>query len=470
MAGAAGYVWKMTGDGATATRGEINNSNNFDNVIRLVPYETQFKKRVRAKRSADFNGNLVVLNSGTGGTTTTITSATLTEDWAWYESDAFLSSTIGSVLTVKATGTPANNSWVAVDVARVYPASEPKLPGRLFVSLPQDPETFIVGTEGEASVNEFDGQRITCCYEIRGVLHVAKENSLYSVVDNGDVPGNWPVEKVSDIVGTPSLFGAATGEGWAVIADQAGLFMDDGGQLDKISHEIQPDWDRINWTYGHIIRVAVDTKNKRISVLCPRDGATENNTKFVLDYVEGFGEPIAGGGTGRKWTTWTIPYSGAAVTNDCAYIQISQSQKAIVLAGGLTAGTGFVVKQDTTTPAKSDNFSASPTPAAFESYYETAQLGKDQGRSLYGYLTMSASGSGTLESYLITPKTTPLTLPSRSLAADTDNDLEVPFHKTATALGVKIATSGVSDSFTVTNLSLFAKDAPFGAFRGHNVE
>jgi len=78
--------------------------------------------------------------------------------------------------------------------------------------------------------------------------------------------------------------GVDTGEDWAVFADRAGLFIFGGGEPVKISQEIQPLWDTINWQYGHTLWVRVDTRAKRILVGVPIAPATQPNHVLVLDY------------------------------------------------------------------------------------------------------------------------------------------------------------------------------------------
>ena len=67
------------------------------------------------------------------------------------------------------------------------------------------------------------------------------------------------------------------GEDWAVIAGRAGLYIFDGGEPVKISQEIQPLWDTINWAAGQTLWVRVDTRNKRILCGVPIGAATSPN-------------------------------------------------------------------------------------------------------------------------------------------------------------------------------------------------
>ncbi len=74
------------------------------------------------------------------------------------------------------------------------------------------------------------------------------------------------------------------GEDWAVIAGRAGMYMFDGGEPVKISQEIQPLWDTINWAAGQTLWVRVDTRNKRILCGVPTGTATSPNLVLMLDY------------------------------------------------------------------------------------------------------------------------------------------------------------------------------------------
>lgn len=415
---------------------------------------------------------------GTGGVA--IDHANIATSWSLWTSNGLFpaslsESTSSGYVHVSVTGVPANNSWVAVDRIDIFPDSQPYLPARLFVSELDDYETFVSGDDGELSVNEGDGEAIRCCYELRGILRVAKEHSLWSVTDNGDVPGNWPVELASGSVGTLSLFGAAIGDGWAVIADQGGLFLDTGGIPEKISHEIQPDWDAIDWNNGHLIRVSVDLQNKLIFVLVPTTLYATYCTKlFVLDYVEGFGDPIAGQGHGRKWTKWTIPGDGTSIVKHIAYVLRGNGQKAVLLSGGMTATQGFLVKPDpSTSPKKYDNFvSTSASDAVgFDAYYDTANIGGPTGRTLFGYATITGTGAGTLKSTLIDLDGGTTVLPDRTLSSTEKNEIEIPFMKTTTKLALRMQTnpSGATTTgaFSVSRASLWAKRAPFSALRGY---
>ena len=183
-------------------------------------------------------------------------------------------------------------------------------------------------------------QPIRSAFTLFDQLVGVKTHSMYSTTDNGTTePDQWTVREISNEVGSPSVNGVSIGEGWAVIADQAGLFLWDGGQPSKISGEIQPTWDAINWKYGYTIWVTNDTAKKRICIGVPiatpnqwmpdfpaNPNPTQPNVVLMLSYRElntaaalmqegairqTFMGTLKAYQLGRKWAAWNIqsPYA-----------------------------------------------------------------------------------------------------------------------------------------------------------------
>ena len=69
-----------------------------------------------------------------------------------------------------------------------------------------------------------------------------------------------------------------------MIAARQGLYIYDGGEPTKISQEIQPLWDQINWAAAHTLWVRVDTHNRRILCGVPLGSATTPSIVLMLDY------------------------------------------------------------------------------------------------------------------------------------------------------------------------------------------
>ena len=221
------------------------------------------------------------------------------------------------------------NCGVIFDNIEIYPTAQPYNASIVRASRAEDPESYD-GVDGLLSVAENNGQAVRAAFVLRDQLYFVKEHSIYSTRDDGvNEPADWTLSEVSNIVGTPSVDGVDTGEDWAVIADRAGLYIFDGGEPVKISQEIQPLWDTINWQYGHTLWVRVDTRAKRILVGVPIAPATQPNRVLVLDYrslstaadIATYASVHSSSMTGRmisvararKWAPWNIAANAAAL-------------------------------------------------------------------------------------------------------------------------------------------------------------
>lgn len=306
-----------------------------------------------------------------------------------------------------------NGGYVDIDCIEVFPTLQPYNNTLVRGSYALDPESFDQST-GYAIVGPDNGYTTKSMFNLLdGKLYIVKELGLYSTQDDGaNEPASWPTPIVSATVGTASARGVGVGESWAVIAHKTGAYIFWGGEPVKITQEIQPDWDLINWDAASTIYVVVDTDNKRIHIGAPTNGAVTPNVEFVCDYSqlansEGSvsGQDIASHpqayysvynptkvvapGKARKWSLWDI-------TMNCAALTIRTDGSYHLLRGN-GVGNGKVYDQI--------NTQTSDDGAAIDSYYMTAympqiedeqalQLGSH--RKLFKYLTGYASGSGSL--------------------------------------------------------------------------
>ena len=188
------------------------------------------------------------------------------------------------MLRVYADGTPTSSGQFYIDAMEIFPTAQPVNPSLVRASRVEDPESYD-GINGLLSVAENNGQAIRAAFKLRERLYFVKEQSLYVTQDDGvNEPALWSISEVSRRVGTPSVRGVSVGEDWVAIADRTGLYIFGGGEPVKISQEIQPTWNQINWQYGHTLWVTVDGKERRIFVGVPLGGASTPNKVLVLDY------------------------------------------------------------------------------------------------------------------------------------------------------------------------------------------
>jgi hypothetical protein len=291
-------------------------------------------------------------------------------------------------------------------------------------------------------------------------LYFVKERSLYVTADDGvNEPALWQVEEVSNKVGSPSAHGVGYGEEWVVIAGRSGLYYFNGSEPVKLSQEIQPTWDAINWEFGQRLWVQVDTQHKRILVGVPIGSATQPSQILVLDYTESLQDPIAalpaGPEHGRKWTPWNI------AANSCGLIERPNGVAEIFLGSNNSSGKIY-------SPVEGQ-FSDDGAP--INSFYSTAFLAATglSGRNLFGYLTGYVQGAGSLALTAILPgAVTQTPLGAWTLASPGTRDMEQFTNVLSERVSYQFGTDAVGSWFSLTKLVPWAKPDPFAVVRGTN--
>jgi hypothetical protein len=392
-----------------------------------------------------------------------VTAVQATTSYQEFTADLFGPQTsLPSDLTLRVYGDntpgPAVESFL-VDCIEVFPTNAGQNPSLVRGSSTESPESYD-GVSGIMNIAENNGQGLRAAFTLRNNLYFVKERSLYVTATDGiNEPALWQVEEVSNQVGTTSPHGVGIGEEWVVIAGRSGLYLFDGSEPVKLSQEIQPTWDSINWQYGQTIWVQVDTQHKRILVGVPMGSATQPNQILMLDYTEGFGDPLVAMLTApersRKWAPWMI------AANSCGLIERSNGEALIFL--GSNNSTGKIYSP--TVGAFSDDG------AAINSFYSTAYLAATglSGRNLFGYMTAYVKGSGTLALTSLSPGDVVSTpLGNWTLAAPASRDMEQFTNVLSERVSYQVGTNAVGAWFSLTKLVPWAKPDPFAIVRGTN--
>jgi hypothetical protein len=357
-----GGDYLILGDGATATRGLMTQSAvaDYNGAPRLAA-NTGYSARARVRAAGALaQGTLHIhiysVSQGISTTGISVPAAQITNG-AWKEFIAPITPALGFttippdlVLRVYADGTPTLNAGFLVDNIEIFPTAQPYNTSLVRASGNTDPESYD-GVTGFLQVAENDGQTVRAAFLLRERLYFVKDRSMHVTADDGvNEPSSWTINEVSKAVGTPSVAGVAVGEDWAVIAGRSGMYLFDGGEPVKISQEMQPLWDTINWAAGQTVWVRVDTRNKRILCGVPTGTATSPNLILMLDYrgLSSAGEIAALGsvlfstlsgklyavGRSRKWCPWSI------TANSCALVERSDGTAQVFFGNGLVGGSG----------------------------------------------------------------------------------------------------------------------------------
>ena len=464
-----GDAFKITGDGASIARGMIAQSAIFDvNGNPLCVNNVGYSVRARVAQTGSLTQGTLRINAysasaGQVGTGLSVSVLQATAEYREFTAQLFGPQTsLPADLMLRVYGddtlSPSGEAFL-VDNVEVFPTNEPLNASIVRASGTEQPEAYD-GVTGFMSIGENNGQCIRSAFTLRNNLYFVKERSMYVTATDGvNEPALWSVEEVSNEVGTPSPHGVGIGEEWVVIAGRSGLYLFDGSEPVKLSQEIQPTWDSINWLTGQSLWVQVDTQHKRIYVGVPMGSATQPNQVLLLDYTEGFGDPLeampAAPTRSRKWAPWTIS------ANSCGLIERGDGTAQVLF--GSNNGIGKIYQ------LLSGQYSDDG--AAINSFCTTAFLAATglSGRNLFGYLTAYVQGAGglTVSSYL--PGDTNFsTLGSWALTSPAAKDAEQFTNLVAERVSFSVGTNAVGSWFALTKLVPWAKPDPFAVVRGTN--
>ena len=485
-----GFAYRFTGPGTSqpTRRGMIAQSayQDVEGVPILAP-GTNYSVRLQAAKNSALGGATLTVDlySASGGgqiASAQIANTALATAYQQF-SLAFSAPTPATipadlVLRVYADfeDVPGTSEFIYVDDIEIFATNTPYNVSQVRASGVEDPESYDALT-GVLSVAEENGQAVRAAFRLRESLYFVKERSLYVTQDDGvNTPDKWTISEVSVSVGTPSVHGVDVGEDWAVIAGREGLYLFGGSEPVKISQEIQPTWDQINWQYGHTLWVSVDTRNKRILCGVPLGSATQPNTILMMDYRGlSSGSQIADAtpvdfssitkklfvyGAARKWCPWSI------AANCGALIERSNGTARTFL--GNSAGNGKIYQLGDT--------QYSDDGAAIASYYTTAyflpsemeaSLDLRSHRKLFGYFTAYAEGAGSLALTAFADAAGfPQALPALALSNPGARDLEMPVNVLAERAAWQLGTSAVGAWFRLQRIVPSLANDPWSPVRG----
>ncbi len=488
-----GAAYSIVGNGSTAMRGLITQTAVQDALgAPLIQANTDYAIRARCARNSTLGqGTLHVhLYSASGAINTVglqLAAAQLTTNYVEYT--AQLTAPLASVpadlvLRVFADGTPNQNGQFYIDAIEIFATNEPVNSSLVRASRVEDPESYD-GIDGMLSVAEKNGQAIRSAFKLRERLYFVKEHSLYVTQDDGtNEPALWTISEVARRVGTPSVRGIGYGEDWVVIAHRTGLYLFSGGEPVKISQEIQPTWNQINWQYAQTLWVTVDTKERRIYVGAPFGNATTPNRVLMLDYhdMDSAGDmssrpPVNITYTGRKATTdnarkWS-PWSIAA---NCGAMLERQNGTAVAAFGGGLPGVGGggstgKIYQLSDTQYSDDG-------VAIASYYTThyfpertaeSALGVGAHRKLFSYLSMYVEGAGNLGLTTYVDSSASMTAQQAlPLSSPGLKDLELPINVLGERVAFNVSTSQAGAWFRLQRFTPSLRTDPWAPVRGVN--
>jgi hypothetical protein len=198
-----------------------------------------------------------------------------------------------------------------------------------YFSNPGDPAN-IASPGGILGVNESNGERTRGFVEtISGELISLKEKSGYEITVGSSTPNEYGVSR--------RWFGHGPcgGRAWDAADDFVVYFDEDSGPYRyhqgvamQVGQEKQGTWDRLTKTASAQVCVAIDNVRKEIHIALPLDGSTVPNHDLVLNYFNGWEEPLMLTMTGemmpnphgRRWSD----NDGATAGGNFRFIKVIQ--------------------------------------------------------------------------------------------------------------------------------------------------
>jgi hypothetical protein len=384
-----------------------------------------------------------------------------------------------------------NNTTILIDRVEPYPTLVPSFTTALKASYVNNQEAFDLNTGVCGPAQNM--QPINGAMELFDLLYALKEKSWFSTFDNGVTePNQWNWKEVSNKVGTIGINSYDWGEGWALTANRDGVYFFEGGEPIKVSQEIQPLWDQINWQYGYTIWVRNDPANRRFMVGIPiatpqqawlpefpvNANPTSPNVILMCNYRElNTGSAIAQTGPiratfqgrlmspepARKWSFWNIlcPYSD--------FIDRANNQWPPWFGTGYLDNKIFQLFQ---TQLSDDGVAVNSFWVSYGFVKPETQEAKGMGlfRMEFPYLTMLATGLGTLTTmvYPESPLNQPYILDPLPLPSISQGDLEVGVNIKGNRFFIRVGTNAVGSAFRCSKLVVPLIADTWSPVRGYN--
>jgi len=409
---------------------------------------------------------------------------------------------IPSDLILQVNQTISPSFALVIDELSIIPTLTPYLDNRSFASYVNNPE----GMDGDTGDwGPVDTAKIMDMGIVRGTLHVVTQapgGKLHST--NGSSvtePSGWDVEPVQGNCGALSAFCLTTsqaddsseagGDDWMAWASDVGAIIYGGGLPEKISQEIQPNWNnptrsntavQINMAAATTVWALNDPVARLLMFGIPIGSATAPSQIYPLNYEHmGSSQAIASSppfhpsfagkliatDNSRKWTHWLRPMNGAA------RMYRSAGQLSNVFFGGngqtlgAAAGFGNIYTLNPAQLTDDDYGQIFPyyTTYAFLDPEKAQALQLKGGRISLAYLMAALQYTGQVTASYFPEKITNLWPLSTTRSGSGSANFDIEFGGggvTGNRIFIQISSSpvtGTDNGFKLTRLSAFIKNA-----------
>jgi hypothetical protein len=176
-------------------------------------------------------------------------------------------------------------------VDRIFQSGVPGYYSGWWVSLAADPESYYADLS-YISVGSDDGERSWGVIEYRGTVYGLRERSGMTLGANPANPQQWKATKRWSQRGPcgPRAFDAC--DDFMLFVHRSGIWKYEETVPVLVTKEIPYWWKTINWLYANTICVKIDHEKHEAHILVPVGNSKVPNQEIVLNYLEGWNEPI----------------------------------------------------------------------------------------------------------------------------------------------------------------------------------
>ena len=264
------------------------------------------------------------------------------------------------------------NNTINIADAFIVNANTPILANTIRFSYPANP----FGYDNENGYTEISvaPDPIVSLFLQRKYLYALTTKDLLQSFDTGEVPAEWSLEiNAANCGGSgPNAVDSQDDIAWWI--GQFGAQIFDGSRPKKISQEINPDLDVINWDRRNIISLASDPIQRVIYCAVPANGSSVSNNILTMNHrmtdpavnitdpihISSYTGKMIATDLARKWSPWPMPCNSVAMS----YILSTGGELTQAMTFGLGQGGTDEADASSTATGASGDMTISLTPGA----------------------------------------------------------------------------------------------------------
>ena len=174
---------------------------------------------------------------------------------------------------------------------RLFQTGVPGFYSGHWVSLSDDPESYY-GDTSNIQVGSDDGERAWCVREYQGVPYSLRERSGFELSPTTSDPATWTVTKRWTKVGPCGPRAVDVCGQFMLFIHSSGIYKYESSAPELVSKELNRFWNTINWQAQQTIWCAIDVEYHEVHIGLPVGNSTVPNVVLVLNYEEGWNNPL----------------------------------------------------------------------------------------------------------------------------------------------------------------------------------